>query len=140
MTPLQLAQEECANHQRGGSCLGIQIDKNLRMTYAKPRPGCLVADDQRCGYFEACLLPRADSTSDPHRARALRQAATEYRRITEQPMANARPCPDCGEPLQPRKQFCPVCAEKRRKAAIRQAVAKCRSACNTSSQKTHPIP
>lgn len=126
MTPLQFAREECANHQPNGSCLGVQIAKDLSMTCAKPLPRCLVADGQRCGYFEACVLPMTDIVSDPRRAKDFQAAAVEYRQITNQKAAKIRPCPDCGGSLQPRKQLCPACAQNRQKAATREAMRKAR--------------
>jgi hypothetical protein len=121
---MQFVREECANHQPNGSCLGVQIAKDLTMTCAKPLPRCLVATGQRCGYFEACVLPLADIVTEPRRAKELRLAATEYRRVTEQTLENIRPCPDCGEPLQPRKKLCPVCAQKRQQDYHREAMRK----------------
>ncbi len=126
MTPLQSTRAECANHQTNGSCLGVQIAKDLTLTCAKPLPHCLVADGQRCGYFEACVLPMADIVTEPRRAKELRQAATEYRRVSELALENMRPCPDCGAPLQPRKKLCPVCAQQRHKTATRAAMRKAR--------------
>ncbi|MCX7009809.1 MAG: hypothetical protein NTY53_21630, partial [Kiritimatiellaeota bacterium] len=74
MTPLQFVREECANHQPNGSCLGVQIAKDLTMTWAKPLPRCQVADGHRCGYFEACVLPMTDIVSDPRRAKEFQDA------------------------------------------------------------------
>ncbi|MCX7006807.1 MAG: hypothetical protein NTY53_06100 [Kiritimatiellaeota bacterium] len=119
MKPMQMIREECANHQSNGSCLGVQIAKDLTMPYAKPRPRCLVTDGQRCGYFEACVLPLADIVSEPRRAKEYQAAVVEYRQITNQKAAKVRTCPDCGGALQPRKQLCPACAQKRQLASKR---------------------
>ena len=135
MTPLQFAREECANHQPNGSCLGVQISKDLTMTCAKPLPRCLVADGQCCDYFEACVLPMANIVTEPHRAKELRQAASEYRRVSELTLENTRPCPDCGEPLQPRKRLCPICADKRQKNATREAMRKARLPVSNPAEK-----
>ena len=126
MTPMQMIREECANHQPNGSCLGVQIAKDLTLTCAKPLPRCLVADRQRCAYFEACVLPLADIVSDPRRAKELQAAVAEYRQITNQKASQSRPCPDCGEPLQPRKKLCPTCAQKRQKDYHREVMRKAR--------------
>ena len=126
MNPMQFVREEYANHQPSGSCLGVQIAENLSMPCAKQLPRCLVADGQRCAYFETCVLPLADIVSDPRRAKDFQEAVAEYRQITNQKAAKVRPCPDYGAPLQPRKQLCPACAEKRQKAAIRAAMRKAR--------------
>lgn len=124
MNPMQFVREECANHQPNGSCLGVQIAKDLTMTCAKPLPRCLVADGQRCGYFEACVLPLADMVTEPRRAIALREAVEQYREQTKQGPQITRECPDCGGPLQPRKKICPVCAQKRQKDYHREAMRK----------------
>jgi hypothetical protein len=121
MTPLQFVCEECANHQPDGSCLRVTIGDDLSIGRAAPESRCLVADGQRCPYFEACLLPMADMAGDPRRAAALQEAVAEYRQITNQKAPKARPCPDCGRPMQKGRQYCPRCAGARRKASNRTA-------------------
>ena len=118
MTPMQLVRDECANHQPDGSCLGVMINEDLSMTRADPKPRCLLAEGKRCPYFEACVAPMADMASDPRRAAALQEAVAEYRRMTNQKQPRARPCPECGGPLQPRRRLCPACARKRRTATF----------------------
>ena len=68
----------------------------------------------------------ADMASDPRRAASLQEAVAEYRRMTNQKQAPARPCPACGGPLQKGKQYCPKCADRRRKASNREAQARTR--------------
>ena len=126
MTPMQFVREECANHQSNGSCLGVQIAKDLTMTCAKPLPRCLVADGHRCGYFETCVLPMADIVSDPRRAMEFQEAVAQYRKVTKQGPQITRECPDCGGPLQPRKRLCPTCAQKRQKDYHREVMRKAR--------------
>jgi len=121
MTPMQFIRDECANHQPDGSCLGVMIEEDLSIRRGTPRPRCLVADGKRCPYFEECVAPVADMASDPRRAAALQEAAAEYRQITNQKAPKARPCPDCGRPMQKGRQYCPRCADTRRKASNRTA-------------------
>jgi hypothetical protein len=120
MTPLQFVCEECANHQPDGSCLGVMIEEDLSIRRGTPRPRCLVAEAKRCPYFEECVAPMADMASDPRRAAALQEAVAEYRQITNQKSPKARPCPDCGRPMQKGRQYCPRCAGTRRKDTHRR--------------------
>jgi hypothetical protein len=120
MTPMQLVRDECANHQPDGSCLGVVINEDLSITRAAPKPRCLVAEGKRCPYFEECVAPMADMASDPRRAAGLQEAVAEYRRMTNQKQLRARPCPECGGPLQKGKQYCPKCADRHRKATHRR--------------------
>ncbi len=121
MTPMQLIRDECANHQPDGSCLGVMIEEDLSIRRGTPRPRCLVAEARRCPYFEECVAPMADMAGDPRRAAALQEAVAEYRQITNQKAPKARPCPDCGRPMQKGRQYCPRCAGTRRKASNRTA-------------------
>ncbi len=120
MTPLQFARDECANHQPDGSCLGAWINEDLSITRSAPKPRCLLAEGKRCRYFEECVAPMADMASDPRRAAELQEAVAEYRQITNQKAPKARPCPDCGAPMLKGKQYCPRCADTRRKATHRR--------------------
>jgi hypothetical protein len=118
---MQFVCEECANHQPDGSCLGAMIEEDLTIRRGTPRARCLVAEAKRCPYFEECVAPMADMASDPRRAAALQEAVAEYRQITNQKAPKARPCPDCGRPMQKGRQYCPRCAGARRKASNRTA-------------------
>lgn len=120
MTPMQLVREECANRQPDGSCLGAMIGEDLSIRRATPWPKCLVAEARRCPYFEECVLPMADMAGDPRRAAALQEAVAGYRQITNQKAPKARPCPDCGRPMQKGRQYCPRCVDARRKATHRR--------------------
>ena len=121
MTPLQFAQQECANHQPDGSCLGAVIEEDLSIRRCSPRPRCRLADGERCGYFEACVAPLARMVTDPWRAAALRDAVTQYHLTTRQPAEADRNCPDCGRPMAKGRRYCPTCAAVRRKVANRTA-------------------
>ena len=119
MTPLQFVSAECANLEPDGSCRGIMINRDLSMPPATPRPRCLIAERKRCTYFETCVAPMADWVTEPRRAASLQAAVAEYRRMTNQNPAAARPCPACGEPLAKGRRFCARCADARRKATYR---------------------
>ena len=120
MNPMQFVRDECANH-RDGRCVGAMINEDLSVTRCAPRERCRIADGERCRYFEECVAPMADMASDPRRAVGLQAAVAEYRQITNQKAPKARPCPDCGGPMQKGKQYCPACAGRRRKASNRAA-------------------
>ena len=121
MTPLQFVAADCANHEPDGSCLGIMIAPDLSMRVCRPLPRCLIADGKRCQYFEDCMVPMADWTTDPRLAASRQVAVAEYRAITNQKTQKSRPCPDCGESMPPRKRCCPACAIKRRRATFRRS-------------------
>jgi hypothetical protein len=121
VTPLQFAKAECANHQADGSCLGATFDEQLRPTGCTPKAHCLLAVGKRCPYFEACVLPMAEFVTDPKRAAALHTACVAYRRMTGQPVAPERKCPDCGGAVRKKHRYCPDCAAKRRKDTLRTA-------------------
>ena len=126
MTPLQFAQQECANHQPDGSCLGVMIEEDLSIRRCSPRPRCRLADGERCGYFEACVAPMARMATDPRRAVALREAVSLYHLTTKQAADPDRNCPDCGRPMAKGRRYCPTCAGARRKATFRASQARTR--------------
>jgi len=138
MTPLQFAREECANYQSDGSCLGVVIEDDLSVRRCDSKPKCLLAAPKRCGYFEECVAPMADMAGDPRRAVALQVAVAEYRQATNQKPLAARPCPECGLPLQRGKQLCPACAARRRKDTYWCKNAKRRVGLTTEVQKNDP--
>lgn len=133
MTPLQFAIAECANHQPDGSCAGVMINRDLTMSRASPKPRCLLADGKRCQYFDQCVAPMAGWVTDPRRAAGLQAAVAEYRQMTNQKAAAARPCPGCGAPLPKGKRYCQACAAARRKASNRAAQGRRRQSVVTRS-------
>ncbi len=121
MTPLQFAREECANYQPDGSCMGAVIEDDLTMRRGRPLPKCALGDGNRCVYFEETVAPMAGMVADSRRAVQMQEAVRAYHAMTHQNAKPARACPDCGQPMPPRKRFCPVCSRKRRQATHRNA-------------------
>lgn len=127
MTPLQFITSDCANHEPDGSCRGIMIAPDLSMRVCRPLTRCLVAEGKRCQYFEDCVAPLADWTSDPRLAASRQAAVAEYRRLTKQGQDLTRQCPDCGGPMKKRRRYCQECAAHRRKATFRISQSRTRS-------------
>ena len=121
MTPVQLAQAECANHEPHGACLGAQLGDKGQTTYCSPKPRCRLSAGERCTYFEECVAPMAEMVKEPRRAKAIQEAVWSYRMAHAVGEGTGRKCPDCGGPLQKYRQVCPACADRRRKATYRDA-------------------
>ena len=141
MTPLQLAQTECANFDTHGACLGSQIDDTGKITHCNPKPRCVLGVGERCPYFEACIAPLAGMVRDPRRAMAIQQAVHAYRMAHVGATGTARKCPDCGGAITRRKRYCVNCAKQRRKATYRDhkhATRRTSVAMSTVKPKTHP--
>jgi hypothetical protein len=115
MTPLKAAKAHCANYQADGSCLGIYYNDDLSVDHSKYRPcaRCLLADGQRCEYFEEIVFPmRLERTVE---AKSLASAVNAYQR-RHRLQALSRFCPECGEtPLQARQRLCAKCRIKHRR-------------------------
>jgi hypothetical protein len=121
MTPLQFAQQFCANHQPGGSCHGAWIADDGSTPFCHPLPKCVLPE--RCRYFEECVAPNAERLPVPLVQGAL-AAVIEYRRGLSQPVKvcqqqSARRC-ECGRLLLPKHQFCHACKQARRRATWRR--------------------
>jgi hypothetical protein len=121
MTPLQLAQAECANHEHTGACLGTHLGARSQITHCTPRPRCVLPEGGRCVYFEECIAPLRHMITDPRHASEILSAVREYQKATGQADEVRRECPDCGDSVMWRKRYCPACVEKRRKATFRRA-------------------
>ena len=128
MSPARFAQDECANRQPDGGCLGVGVDSLVDRGQVKtctPRARCLVAEGKRCDYFERVVLPLADKPS-PADDRCLQQrrasAREEYlgRHIIRG--HDGGRCPECGGPRPKRHRFCETCSARRCREATRRRV------------------
>ena len=115
------AFEECANQAHRGLCETLN------------REPCRLSAGKRCSYFETSVFPIA---AKGLRAQRLKQPIDDHR-VTEAfctawPAARGtivrhaddcgvRTCPDCGDPLPPRKRACVQCRQARRRATYRKA-------------------
>jgi hypothetical protein len=117
---MQFIREECANHQPDGSCAGVAINRDRTIPYAAPKPRCLITEGRRCAYFERCVVPMCDWTTEPRRKAAIQEAVAAYRRLTKQGEDVSRQCPDCDGPMARGNRYCPECAGKRRKLTYRK--------------------
>ena len=130
MTPLQFAKDECANfNDSNGACLGVTADslrqepKNMR---AYPRPRCVLADGDRCDYFERIVLPLAErgiphflEARDAYYAKAIRAAGMRPNtEITLAQPKTIRQC-ECGNPLAAGHRFCEKCKTAKRRKTYR---------------------
>ena len=73
MRPATMARDECANYEKGGTCIGMNIRDNLPFGTA-----CLLASRQQCKYFEEYVLPMADSVRDPFLHKEYSEAKQVY--------------------------------------------------------------
>ena len=115
MSPLQFAQQECANYD-GGRCLGADV----WTTTVRPLKVCLLHESKPCRYFEACVLPLANR-GNPQ----MIQARRVYE-ISHSGGTSLKSCA-CGNPLAPGKRLCQDCRVKRRKESNREAQRRGRS-------------
>jgi hypothetical protein len=97
----------CCNHKADGSC--------LRRTAA-----CNPLIGKRCGWFETRLIPLTTQQGNTG-------ALTHYPAPASlNPTSHARLCPDCGQPMRPRRRRCDACQKTHRKHSTRTAMAKAR--------------
>jgi hypothetical protein len=78
VTPLQLANAECANYEHNGACLGVHLGDKGQITHCRPKPRCVLSAGERCAYFEDCVAPMADMVKEPRRAKAIQEAVFSY--------------------------------------------------------------
>lgn len=143
MTPLQFVVAECSNHQPDGSCLGMMINDDLSITRGHALPRCLIADGQRCPYFEQCVAPMADTVTEPRHSRSIKEAVMAYQMQHKDGVTTGRLCPQCGLPIDARQRMCRECADKRRKSTFRESQArtrKQRGQMSTVNGKNSPKP
>jgi hypothetical protein len=122
-TPLkQFIRDFCPNHQPDGRCIGVTIrDDGSLARFRRARAAGLQcnAESSRCPHFEKCIAPGVKSMPEGLEAKNARAALHEYRMNTNATTA-ARLCPPpCGKPIEPAKQLCPTCRERREKASRR---------------------
>lgn len=119
MTPLQFAKEQCANYRSDGGCdgIGVKGDGSVFMFGAKPK--CVLAVNQRCVYFEECVLPMG--FEDPKLRQIRQDVEKDYRRSTGAHKVGGqtgRICPQCQvRELEPRRRLCYQCAAENLKQA-----------------------
>lgn len=121
MTPYQFANAECANNGK--------------------RKKCVLADNERCQYFEECVLPMVKWTTEPRKAQSFLEAVEIYNNLhkLQGTETKIRVCPGCGGELLPRKRYCPTCQIKRRKMNNRQHQVKWRSGSKQLSPESNVI-
>lgn len=126
MTALQIAYAHCANWRKDGKgCLGAIIDDDLQIRRCYPRAKCVLSEPgKRCPYFEECVAPMAGSIANPRVRLEFEAAVRDYRLAAEMPCADERPCPLCGQAMEPGRRFCAVCAAARRRESNRAAFRK----------------
>jgi hypothetical protein len=115
MTALQAAKAHCANYQPDGSCLGIYYNDDLSVDWSRYRPcdKCLLAEEERCAYFEEIILPMR--LERPVEAKSFASAVSAYQR-THKLQSLQRFCPECGKaPLLARQRLCADCRAKHRR-------------------------
>ena len=105
MTPQQLTRAECANGDKG-ACLGQGIEWDV----------CLVAQGERCLYFEECVLPLEQSTSDAKQRQSIRTARRAYFKERHPPASLCA----CGAEREKGHKYCPECRENARRQTWRE--------------------
>src|SRR5512137_1610216 len=76
----------------------------------------------------------APSIDNPRVRLEFEGAVRDYRLAAKLPCADDRPCPMCGQAMEPRQRFCEVCASRRRKQGKRESMARARVRCGQLSQ------
>jgi hypothetical protein len=121
----KVAQEHCANLRCNGTCEGANVDLRTGRHFRWRKPGpCFLTVNQRCPYFEECVLPmnkrREKDWPTFAQGEAFRKAAQIYDSVfpeTAPPTSEIRKCPDCGKrSVEPRNRYCAPCRDRRRKA------------------------
>ncbi len=135
MTALQIARAHCANWRKDGKgCLGAIIDDDLQIRRCIPRPRCVLGSlGERGLYFEECVAPMAGSIENPRARLDCEAAIRDYRLAAKLPCADERPCPVCGQAMEPGRRYGEVCAASRRKESTRRAVQRHRVGCKQLS-------
>ena len=124
MTPLQIANAECPNWNQG-ACAGARIADDLSPLPGRPLDKCALANDQRCDYFEECVMPMAEMVSDPAKSKSYMDAVAGYK-LKHHISGLSRRCPECGGSLPTRKRFCAGCTVNHRRKSTRDAMNRIR--------------
>ena len=121
----QLAVEECANMLVDGRCAGVDYrwtegqppEAVMFQPYGSP---CLLAEKQRCQYFETTVLAVSVMLSDPARIRQVHSAIDLYEKQTgAQLKAASGECKLYGKPRRTGHTYCDACMAIRKKVAAR---------------------
>jgi len=127
MTPSQAAKEHCDNYDKG-SCLGMYYNDDLSVDWSRhcPRAKCLLAENQRCGYFEEIIVPMRMSRETPEaKARADKKDAAvktylQWHNLISAKTSFKRMCMDCRRvEVEGRARFCHKCARRRKRQSYR---------------------
>lgn len=118
MSPLEFAKQECANYDQG-RCLGASAPAGhpaiIDNAHTRPLNECVLAHNQRCAYFERCVLPLAE-----HGNMAFLEARRVYDKTHTLSGAAQTICA-CGRPRAARARFCAACRIEHRRSTYRQA-------------------
>lgn len=122
MTPLQFAKEQCANYERDGSCAGIWIHDDGRLSMFGRKPKCVVAAGEKCKYFEETVLPMdiepCNAVNVIRRKEQQEAVSLYYTSAPQSSRESGRLCPRCGKrEFTPPKRMCENCA----KASVRES-------------------
>jgi hypothetical protein len=110
------------------------IDDDLQIRRCFPLAKCVLSEPgKRCPYFEECVAPMAPSIENPKVRAEFETAVRDYRLAAKLPCADERPCPLCGQAMEPGRRFCEACAAARRKESTRRAVQRHRVSCKQLS-------
>ena len=115
MSPLQFAQQECANYDQG-RCAGADVWN----TTCRPLEVCLLHEQKPCPYFEACVLPLANRGNVQ-----FIQARRTYE-LSNGLRSSLHKC-SCGTPMPPGKRLCEECRMRNRKETYRESQRRWRS-------------
>ena len=130
MTPYQLARDLCCNFDPSSNCTGggfKSLPADPIHTYDLPtmdKPCVLTKLDQRCEFFERCVLPACDdargATDRQHASRldARRQYLDKF--PLKRFASTSRTC-ECGKSIGKRARFCESCKARKRSESARRS-------------------
>lgn len=149
MKLLDLVKAKCANWTKGGGCMGVDFRKNESSSKIGESDRCRVRDKERCPYFERCVLPMADMTTDKHKKHKLEEARRQYflhctdgdekavlTAGNRKPEHLTKVCPDCGKSRPKGCSRCKPCAKKMARMKKRQRYARNKSRSGVFTQNS----